>query len=218
MKIFTKLLNVLRSPSTQPDPDTLTLALHGNPCINMLAIQCAHATQILVQKSSHIRFFRAAVAQAAKSGTTPEQYLRDQLATIQGEIEVFDADFKDDLDRRREASAKAYPFRMALMTFENRLTSHRAHLLNLIHGVDKAQEASALEASKAGLSMAEMEQIGRFEPPEISVAKWRAQVTEIDTQLAQIAAFSADPMKQLVHLAGLPVPGFEQQLAGTVAS
>lgn len=215
MKIFTKLLNVLRSPSTQPDPDMLTLALHGNPRINVLAVQCARETLQLIHKSAHARFVRAAVAHSAKYGVAPEQYLLDQLAAIQSEIAVFDADAKADIERRREESAKVHPFRMALMKFENGLTSHRARLLNQIHGVDKAQEASALAASRAGLTMKEMEHLGRFEPPEVSVAKWRAQITEIDAQIAQIAAYSADPLKSLKHLAGLPIPGFEQQLAGS---
>jgi|GEM_PF-2013577 len=201
-------------PGAKPDPTTLTLALHNNQHINVLARQCLEAELLLINKSAHQRFVCTAVAQE-NSGTTAEQYLRDQLAAIQCEIEFFDADVKANLGRSREESAKAHPLLMALMKFENGLTSHRARLLDQIHGVDKAQEASALAASKAGLSMAEMEHLGRFEPPEISVAKWRAKITEIERQLAQIAAFSADPLKQLVHLVKLPIPGFEQQLAGS---
>lgn len=209
MKIFTKLLNVLRSPSTLPDPDTLTLALHANPSINMLAIQCTRETLKLVEKSAHPRFVRAAVAQAAKSGTTAEQYLRDQLAAIQGEITAFDAKEKEDQEHYKEKSAKVRPLLQALAKFEYGLASSRASILGRIHGVDKAREASALAASNAGLTMQEMERLGRFEPPEVSVAKWRSKIAQIDAQLAQIAAFSADPLKRMGHLAGLPIPGFE---------
>jgi hypothetical protein len=91
-------------------------------------------------------------------------------------------------------------------------------LLGRIHGVNKSQEDSILAASHAGLTMDEMEKLGRFEPPEISVAKWRAQINEVDAKLAQIAAYSADPLKSLTHLAGLKVPGFEQQLAVVATS
>jgi hypothetical protein len=211
------VLNFINSSihrGAKPDPTTVTLALHGNPRINYLAAQCAQTTLILHQKSAHIRFIHEAVLQAAQSGTAPEQYLRDKLAAIQSEIEVFDADVKTDTEHRKEESAKMQPFLLALMSFEHGLTSRRASLLGRIHGVDMQHEASIAEASKAGLTMAEMELLGRFEPPEISTAKWRAQIAEVDAQLAQIAAFSADPLKQLKHLAGLAVPGFEQQLAG----
>lgn len=218
MKIFTKLLNVLRSPGAQPDPDTLTLALHANPRIKYLAIQCTRETIKLIEKSSCERFVRAAVAQAAKSDTTAEQYLRDQLAAIQGEIEAFDADAKADLERRRAETVKVLPLLQALATFENGLTCKRKHRLDQIHGVDMAQEQSVEAAFHAGLTMAEMEKLGRFEPPEISVAKWRADIEVIDGQLAQIAAFTADPLRDVKHLAGLPVRGFEQQLATVAAS
>ncbi|NMM13584.1 MAG: helix-turn-helix domain-containing protein [Rhodoferax sp.] len=198
----------------QPDPVAMTLALHNNPHIKALASQCAVAKLRLVQKAAYTQFIRAAVAQAETSSAT-EQYLKNQLAAIHNESDAFDAWVKQEREKQKAESAKLAPLMLALLPFENGLTSHRARLLDQIHGVDKAQEASALAASKAGLSMAEMEQLGRFEPPEISVAKWRAKITEIDAKLAQIAAFSADPLKQLVRLAGLPVPGFEQQLAGS---
>jgi hypothetical protein len=205
-------------PGAKPDPVTLTLALHGNPSINYLAAQCAQAAQILHQKSAQIAYAHEAVLQAENSGTTADQYLRDQLAAIQSEIAAFDADAAADFERSKAESVKIAPLMLALMGFENGLTSRRASLLGRIHGVDKQHEASIAEASRAGLSMIEMELLGRFEPPEISVAKWRTQIAEVEAQLAQIAAFSADPLKQLKHLAGLAVPGFEVQLATVAAS
>lgn len=215
MKIFNKLLNVLCSPSTHPDPDTLTLALHGNPRINMLAGQCAQATLQLIQKSAHQRFVRAAVAQAAKSGSTAEQYLRDQLAAIQGEIEAFDADTKAGIERRKDESAEAGPLWIALMHFENGITGERDKLREGVRGIEAATAESLRVGMKSGLSQSDLTILGRFDPPDAKVEGWKLRIEEIDAQLAQIAAFSADPLKRMGHLAGLPVPGFEQQLAGS---
>jgi hypothetical protein len=217
MKIFTKLLSLVLSPTTQPDPNTLILEWHKNPRLNMLSVQCAQAALQLVQKSARSRFLRAAVAQATKSGTTAEQYLRDQLVAIQGEIEAFDASEKADFERHRGESAKMHPLQMALMKLKNGLTTRRARLSDQILGVNMAQESSIKAASHAGLTMQEMEHLGRFEPPEVSIAKWRTQISEIDSMIAQIASYSADPLKNLKHLVGLPIHGFEQQILGSNA-
>jgi hypothetical protein len=193
----------------QPDQTAVTLALNGNPLIRSLASRCADATMIMVRKTSYAKFLRAAVALVNTEGTTPEQWLRDQLVAIQADVDAFDAWSKQDDENFKAKAEKVRPLLIALMHFETGITSSRDKLREQIRGFAAAQDEKIKEGRKGGLTMAEMKLLGRFDPLDEPIEKLQSQLSVIDAQLAQIATFSADPLKSTLHLVGLDIPGFD---------
>lgn len=199
----------VQGPEHRLVADSITLAEH-DPNVRRLAAQCTRAMLELCNKSAHYGFICAAVAQEGKGGSPVEQYLREQLVAIQSEIALVNRDVAVKDRQRRAKAAEVAPLQFAAGMFSARIHDERIVLQSRIAGAEKARQGNTVAGLQGGLTMDEMRLLGKLEPSDATVARWKARVVEIGEQLAKIAFFNADPFKSPAHLSGLPIAGVEQ--------
>ena len=114
-KVFSTLFQG-RTEEKRVSHEAIVVALHNNPRIQPLAIQCAHAVQTFARKAATAKFLTEAVGQVGE-GKDGEVWLRDQLKSIQNEIAAFDAAQVLAIAHIKALSAESMPFRFTFCRF-----------------------------------------------------------------------------------------------------
>ena len=208
-----KVLHILRPTPGQPgipkfSDNEMTLAF-SDQSIRNLATQCTHAAQTLVTKAGFTGFVRAAVWQSLDSRVTPEAHLQQQLQVLKAEIGLFDTEAEFEAMRLKAKSKEAMPLLVALGDFSASIAAERRILIGRIVTADQTLHLNTVVGLQRGLTYVELNKLGLAEPSTTTVAAWRERVAVIDSQLVQLAAYGADPLKSAKHLVGLPIPGFD---------
>ena len=211
---LTALLNKIVPTSAGPDAyefdDSALITALNDPGIRSAVVQCARTVETLVAKTALDGFLRASLKQAnTENGVSPVHFLEQQLAVLQREIAAADTRAALQKARWKVKSDASMPLMLAAGAFSSTIAREREILIDRIVRAGQTLHSSTISGLQRGLTHDEITKLGLLEPSPTTVSGWRERVNVIDGHLAQIAAYSSDPLKSTAHLAGLPIPGFD---------